>query len=283
MQINPLSDHTGVEIIGIDLKQAVGDPELREKLCKIFADKGVVVIRDQDLTPADFLKCGEIFGEIMPQMVKRFTLEDCPLVGFVSSEDTDKPGGQRLVRGEQYHTDHSNFPSPPKATILYGVTIPSKGGDTQFANVHAAYDTLPEETKRRIDPLKALHVYKSSRSPRRKAELTEQERQNLQQAIQPVVALHPENGRKGLYLNTAHMERIEGVDDEEAFELIRQLMEHVTKPEFEYRHKWRKGDFVIWDNRSVLHQANGDYDERRYLLRVMVKGVPLSSPEAIAA
>ena len=275
MDIRPLTSHTGVEVRGLDLKETVGQEE-KEKLQKLLANHAVVVFRDQKLSPPEYMKAAQVFGEIMPQMLERFTLPDYPLVGFVSSEDTDKPGGKRIIRGEQYHTDHSNFAAPPKATMLHAVTIPSVGGDTQFVNVHASYEDLPAEKMRKIDSLKVLHVYLSSRSPRRKAVLTEEEKKRIPETWQPLVPRHPESGRKGLYLNTAHMEHIEGMADEEAFALIGDLMAHATQPKYEYRHKWRDGDMVIWDNRSVMHQANGDYTEKRYLLRLMVKGVPLS-------
>jgi len=276
MRIVPLTDHTGSEVLGVDLREPL-DAETVAQFRKVFAERAVLVFRDQKLAPDQFLHAGMQFGEILPQQLKRFTLPDHPLVGFVSSEDTDKVGGKRLVRGEQYHTDHSNFPAPPKATLLCAVTIPGAGGDTQFVNVQASYDDLPAETKARIDGLKVLHVYQSSRSPRRKAEVSEAERQALPHALQPLVLVHPETGRKALYLNTAHMERIEGMEDEEAFSLINQLMAHATQPKYEYRHKWRLGDVVMWDNRSVMHQANADYTEPRFLYRLMLQGVPLQA------
>jgi taurine dioxygenase len=259
----------------VDLREAVG-PQEKEKLRSLLANHSVVVFREQKLSAPQYMKAAENFGEIMPQMLERFTLPEHPLVGFVSSEDTDKPGGKRIIRGEQYHTDHSNYPAPPKATLLHAVTIPSVGGDTQFVNVHASYEDLSPVVKSKIDALKVLHVYLSSRSPRKKAVLTEEEKKRIPETWQPLVPRHPESGRKGLYLNTAHMERIEGMADEDAFRLIGELMAHATQPKYEYRHKWLPGDMVIWDNRSVMHQANGDYTEKRYLLRLMVKGVPLS-------
>jgi len=275
MEIRDLTPHTGAEVTGIDLCR---EPEAQTaaRLRALLAQRAVVVLRDQRLAPHEFMQAAGIFGELMPQMIERFTLPDFPLVGFVSSEDTDKPGGKRMVRGEQYHTDHSNYPAPPKATLLHAVTIPRSGGDTQFVNVHAAYDDLPEATRKRIDPMRALHVYLSSRSPRRKAVLSAEEKERIPETWQPLVPRHPESGRKGLYLNTAHMERIEGLGEEEGFALIGELFRHATQPKYEYRHKWRDGDLVLWDNRSVMHQANGDYSERRYLYRLMVKGVPLS-------
>ena len=279
MTLRPLTEHTGVEVTGIDLRQPL-DPATREQLQQAFAQRAVLVLRDQQLGPDQFLAAlRENFGDVMPQQVRRFTIDDSQLVGFVSSEDTDKPGGVRLVRGEQFHTDHSNFAAPPRATALAAVSLPSKGGDTQFVNVHCAYDDLPEATKRRIEPLKVLHVFKSSRSPRKKVELTEEERSKVPESVQPLVLVHPHNGRKALYLNTAHMERIIGMPDEEAFALISELMAHATQERYEYRHVWRTGDVVMWDNRSVMHQANADYDpgEKRYLYRLMLQGTPLQA------
>jgi taurine dioxygenase len=275
VKIQSLTPHTGVEVLDLDLRNSF-EEKTKEEIRNLLARYSVVVFREQKLEPPQFMKAAQIFGEIMPQMLERFTLPEHPLVGFVSSEDTDKPGGKRIVRGEQYHTDHSNYSAPPKATLLHAVTLPSKGGDTQFVNVHASYDDLSGDIKSRIDGLKALHVYLSSRSPRKKAVLSEAEKKRIPETWQPLVLVHPESGRKGLYLNTAHMERIEGMGGEDAFALIGKLFAHAAQPKYEYRHKWRAGDMVIWDNRSVMHQANGDYAERRYLYRLMVKGVPLA-------
>ena len=278
MTIRPTTQHTGAEIIGIDLLQDL-DATTREILQKSLADRGMLVFRNQKLTPPDVMKVAQVFGEILPQQLARFTLPDYPLVGFVSSEDLDKPGGVRIVRGEQYHTDHSNFPAPPLGTMLFPLRLPRVGGDTQFVNVQDSYDDLPEATKRRIDGLRVLHMFMSSRSPRKKAQLTEEERRKIPEAWQPLVLVHPLSGRKALYMNTAHMERIEGMEDDAAFELIGELMAHATQPKYEYCHKWRQGDLVIWDNRSVMHKANGDYEpgEKRFLYRVMIKGQPLQA------
>jgi taurine dioxygenase len=276
LTIRPMTPHTGAEVLGVDLRKPV-DSSAAEQLRRTFADRAVLIFRGQQLSPPEFLEAAQLFGEIMPQQVKRFTLAEHPLVGFVSSEDTDKPGGARLVRGEQYHTDHSNYPAPPRATLLSAVMLPKKGGDTQFVNVHASYDDLPVDVKRRIDGLKVLHTFKSSRSPRKKVELTEEERRRLPETVQPLVIVHPENGRKALYMNTAHMERIIDMEDDKAFALIGELMAHATQPKYEYRHVWQPGDMVMWDNRSVMHQANADYApaEKRFLHRLMLVGTPL--------
>lgn len=277
IEISHISPDTGSEIVGVDLREPLA-PELLGRLKEEFAQRAVLVFRGQKLSPQAFLEAGRQFGDILPQQVARFTLPEVPLVGFISSEDTDKPGGTRLVRGEQFHTDHSNFYAPPIATVLKAVTLPSKGGDTRFVNMHASYDDLPDDFKQKIEGLRALHVFKSSRSPRKKVELTEEEKKHLPQAIQPLVLVHPQNGRKAAYLNTAHIERIIDMDDDEAFGLIKQLMDHSTQSKYEYRHVWQPDDMVMWDNRSVMHSATADYEpgEKRYLYRIMLAGAPLT-------
>ncbi len=183
--------------------------------------------------------------------------------------------GKRIIAGETFHTDHSNHPRPPKATMLFAVELPSRGGDTQYVNMHDAYDDLPEATKRRIADLKAVHVYQSKYSPRSLGNLAGDSRRELPPpGIHPLVRTHPENGRKALYLNPVRIESIVGMEDEPALALIDELMRHATQQRYEYRHQWRHGDWVMWDNRSVMHQANPDYDmrERRYLYRLMLQG-----------
>jgi taurine dioxygenase len=160
-------------------------------------------------------------------------------------------------------------------TTLFAVQLPSSGGDTQYVNMHDAYDDLPEATKQKIDRLKAVHVYLSKYSPRSLGKISEESRSKLPPpGVHPLVRTHPENGRKALFLNPVRMESIVGMEDQDALALIDELMRHATQKKYEYRHKWRPGDWVLWDNRSVMHQANPDYDmrERRYLYRLMLKG-----------
>ena len=275
-EVKHLHPFTGAEVVGSDLARPL-DPGRRAAFDRLLAERGVLVFRDQRLDPRSFARAVENFGELMPQQLSQFTLPDFPIVGFISNADADRATGRRVVRGEQYHTDHSNYPAPPRATALFGVAIPRTGGDTQFANVQAAFDDLPAATKARLEGLESLHAFQSSRSPRRIATPTAEERASMPETVQPLIATHPVTGRKGLYLNTARMEGILGMDREEADALIAELMERATDRRYEYRHGWRAGDLVIWDNRTVLHKANGDVppEERRYLHRAMVRGVPL--------
>ena len=268
----------GAEITGLDVSQAVS-ADTAAALNAALARHAVLVFRDQSMDPAQFTAAGELFGPLMPQQLKQFVLKDHPLVGYNSTHDLPRKNGKLQVRGENYHTDHSNEVSPPKATMLLAISLPSHGGDTQFVDVRQAFDDLPNEMQQRIHGLRSRHVHQSGRSPRSFAKLSGEALQAIPQTWQPLVIRHPDSGRAALYLNTGRMEGIEGMDDDAAHALIEQLYQHATHPRYEYRHVWRQGDMVIWDNRSVMHQANADYnpEELRYLYRLMVQGVPLQA------
>ena len=270
--ITPLTDHTGAEVVGLDFTRPI-DTETRITLNRAFAKHHVLVMRDQHFAPEQFKTAAQVFGELLQHDKKERHVPGHPDVYYISNDEI--VNGKRIIPGETFHTDHSNHPRPPKATMLFAVELPASGGDTQYVNVHDAYDDLPEDTKQRIDGLKAVHVYLSKYSPRPLGSITEESRRNVPPpGIHPLVRTHPENGRKALFLNPVRMESIVGMEDTDALALIDDLMRHATQKKFEYRHKWRHGDWVLWDNRSVMHQANPDYDmnERRYLYRLMLKG-----------
>jgi len=273
MTIRTINEIFGAEISGVDLTQPVNDAT-RTELNELFAKHAVLVFRDQPLTPPQFMHAAEIFGCLMDQQIKKFVLPDYPLVGCNSTKDLPRKNGKLQVRGENYHTDHSNDTAPPKATSLLAVQIPSYGGDTQFVDVRRAYDDLSDAQKTALQHLHSRHAHESSRSPRSFAKLSPEDMAKIPHTEQPLVITHPISGRPALYLNTGRMEGIEGMVADEGFALIDKLYQHATQPKYEYRHQWCVGDMVIWDNRSVMHQANADYDpeEHRYLYRVMLRG-----------
>ena len=270
--ITPLTAHTGAEVVGLDFRKPI-DADTKATLNRAFADHHVLVMREQKFTPPEFKHAVQVFGELQPHDKKETFVPGHPDVYYVSNDQI--VDGKRIIPGETFHTDHSNHPAPPKATTLFAVSLPSSGGDTQYVNMHNAYDDLPDETKQRIEGLRAVHVYLSKYSPRSLGHLSEESRRNLPPpGVHPLVRTNPDNGRKGLFLNPVRIEAIEGMGDTDALALIGTLMQHATQKKYEYRHKWLHGDWVIWDNRSVMHQANPDYDmnERRYLYRLMLKG-----------
>ena len=271
--ITLLSPHTGAEVHGIDLRGPL-DNGLRTRLNRAFVDHSVLVIRDQKLNANEFLAAMQNFGEVFPQHNPRFAVPECPMIHYISNQDR-REDGTVYIPGEGYHTDHSNDVEPPKATALHAVTLPNRGGDTQFVNMHEAYAALPDATRRRIDGLTARHVYQSRHSARKLMGLPEEKRKAIAAFVDhPLVRTHPETGRKAIYINPIRIEEIVGMDEADALPLLDELLAHATQPEFEYRHKWKAGDVVIWDNRCLLHKANGDYpaEEVRYLYRLMLKG-----------
>jgi taurine dioxygenase len=187
------------------------------------------------------------------------------------------PGEYRAPGGDGFHTDHSFEPCPPKATALHPVTLPSAGGDTQFCNVHLAYEDLPDPMKQRIEGLNAVHAYYSKNAAYAVRKLDAESQAALSPpVIHPLVPVHPDNSRRYLYVNQSRVVSIVGLEDTATVQLVKELVAHATQSKYEYRHVWQEGDMVIWDNRSVLHKANGDYEMRagegRVMYRIMLKG-----------
>src|SRR5690242_527268 len=273
MNVTPLTNDTGAEVRGIDLARPISQTD-KAVLNRAFVDHSVLVIRDQHLTPQQVVAAVGLFGTIFPQHNTRFALPDCPQIHDRSNQ-ARLPDGRRYIPGEGWHTDHSNDTRPPKATVLHAIELPDKGGDTQFANMAAAYSALPKAMQDRLGGLLAIHVYQSSHSARQLMPLSNANKERIPNAVlHPVVRTHPESGRKSIYINPIRIEGILGLDHKEALPLLAELLEHATAERFQYRHVWKPGDLVIWDNRRLLHKANGDYDmgQTRYLYRVMLQG-----------
>lgn len=273
MEIRSITDHTGVEVRGIDLTSPL-PPAARDALNNAFVEHSVLVIREQTLKPQQLLAAVTSLGNVFHQHNTRFALPDCPQIHYLSNKD-HFPDGRRYIPGEGWHTDHSNDVRPPKATVLHAVTLPDRGGDTQFANMAAAYAALPATLQDRLAGLMAIHVYQSSHSARKLMGLSDANKERVPNAVlHPIVRTHPENNRKSIYINPIRIEGIVGLDHKEAVPLLDDLLEHATAERFQYRHRWQPGDLVIWDNRCLLHKANGDYDmdQTRYLYRVMLQG-----------
>src|ERR1700760_3242791 len=148
MEIRRLTDHTGAEVVGIDLTQGVS-AEAQAALNAAFVAHSVLVVRDQAFSPTQMLAAVQLFGAVFRQHNTRFALADCPEIHYISNQDR-YADGTRYIPGEGWHTDHSNDTRPPKATVLHAVTLPDRGGDTQYANMAAAYDALADETRARI-------------------------------------------------------------------------------------------------------------------------------------
>lgn len=242
-------------------------------LYQAWLDGIVLVVRGQTLTIEEFLAYSRRFGRLKPHRVKKTRHPEHPEL-TVMGIGTRKPDGQidKTIydRGGGWHTDSPWDTDICKGTQLYGIEIPSYGGDTLFASMYDAYDTLSDGLKKRIDGLKAEHVYGGR--GRRGNDLLDPEDRNRPPAVHPIVRTHEETGRKSLYANPYHIVRIQGLADAESERLIAELTDHMVATTAQYRHKWRVGDIVIWDNRCALHSATGGYpiEEKRIHWRVTI-------------
>jgi taurine dioxygenase len=273
-----LGDHMGVAAEGVDLNEPLG-PATQAALREALLDGLVLCIRGQRLSPASYLAAMRSFGTPLKQTRAGTPHGAVDEIMILSSEDRDVLGdGERIIVGAHWHSDDSYKAVPCSLTMLYGVAVPAVGGDTQFANMYLAYDGLPEDTKRRIAGLRVVHTYDSSRKGTRVATRTAEERAAMPDVVHPIVRTHPETGRKALYLNPNRMERVVDMDRAASDRLLNELTAHATRPEYQYRHRWRDGDVLIWDNRCTMHKANADYPAgaRREMHRIIVAGtVPI--------
>ena len=275
LSIHPLGDTLGAEVIGFDLVRDLNSETVND-INQAWAEHIVLCFRDQSLSPQAFVQLAKLFGEPVKQVVKQkeFSLTEAPEVGILSSEQRDAFTGERVYRGGSWHTDHSHIDIPPRGTMLYALQIPDQGGDTRFTNQRAAYRELSDSMKETIADLKAVHVYQSKYSPRKMPTRTQEEEKISLGASHPIARTHPPSGEKSIYLNPIRTERIEGMDEQEAQDLLDELLAHSTQAQFQYAHKWRLHDVIIWDNRCSLHAATFDYDfaTERLMHRIMVEG-----------
>jgi taurine dioxygenase len=267
--VRPLSPALGAEVRGVDLCKDI-DAALAAKLRDTWHRCLVLLLRDQKLTEDDQVRFAERFGPPAKIHTQQFVRHH-PAVMLISNIREDgKPIGA-LPDGEmQFHSDQCHQERPAMASMLYAIEVPRKGGNTLFANAYLAYETLPDEIRRRIDGRKALNAYDyDTGATIRGAEVSE----DAPSYWHPVVRTHPATGRKALYVNRLMTRRIEGMAPEESGALLKFLFDHQEQLQFIYEHVWRPGDILMWDNRCTLH-ARTDFsaDERRLLRRVTILG-----------
>jgi taurine dioxygenase len=277
MQITPLSNTMGAEVTGVDLNKPLNASE-RDQLYQAFLEHLVLCVRGQRFDGVGpFLDAARNFGEPKVQHLESYRSDKYPEAGVITSEDRDVKDGKRIIRGTMFHTDETFIAEPPKATVVYAVEIPGKGGNTRYVNMRKAYETLDDATKRQIDGLTAIHYYGKQRPGRKVPSLTDEQLKNTPPVSHPVVRVNEETGAKALFVHETMTDYIIDMDSSESEALLRRLYDHSTQnPQLQYHHQWRTGDFVIWDDRATLHAATADYaeNEKRLLYRTMIKGGP---------
>lgn len=268
----------GAEVVGLDLSQPLNADDFA-RIHRAHLDHHVLVFRDQRITPQQHVDFSRRFGPLQIHVQRKFQLAGHPEVLIISNIRNDQ--GEPIGLGDAgafWHSDLSYKEKPSLGSLLHAQELPNVGGDTLFADQHAAYDALPTALKERIAHLKAEHSYLAryeelrQRNPWRPA-LTPEQIAEVAPAVHPVVITHPGTGRKALFVSEHFTTRIVGLPEAESRALLDELFAASVRPEFVYRHQWRPHDLVFWDNRSVLHLAAGTPDtERRKLYRTTVEG-----------
>jgi taurine dioxygenase len=272
--VTDLGGHMASAVEGLDLRRPIG-ADTAALLRRTLLERLALCIRGQALGDPEYLQAMRLFGQPLPQLRVATHSGGVPEIIVLSSEDRDVLGdGKRIVVGAHWHTDDSFKAVPCALTMLYGVVVPPVGGDTQFTNMYAAHDALDAAMRARIAGLRVIHRYDSSRKGTKVAKLSAEEQALVPDAVHPLVRTHPETGRKALYLNPNRMEQIVGMARGDSDRLLDELTAHAIQPSFQYRHKWRQGDILVWDNRCTMHKANADYPEgaRREMHRIITEG-----------
>jgi taurine dioxygenase len=293
-----LTPAVGAEVQGIDLSRPIG-AELAAQLYQAWLDAdGVLLFRDQDLQPKDQVAFAEVFGEVtvgkkradgdFSKMRDSHALPDYPQITRMSNKK-DAQGNPlgRVDAGTFWHTDLVTRPNPGKASFLYSIEVPPTGGDTLFASMYKAYDALSEPMKKVLDGLQAVHslakVYGHQMTGAMGMEgggmmgggmmgdgITEVQENT---GTHPVIRVHPDTGRKSIFVSEGFTTHIVGMSPSESAALLGFLFAHCTQPQFIYRHMWREHDLLMWDNRCTIHYAVADYKPMgRYMHRCTVKG-----------
>lgn len=252
----------GIEIKGLNLNSKL-PKEVIEKIRSAWLENGVAVFPNQDLTHDQFENFSLEFGNF----------GDDPFLGGLE----EKPNIVEVKRlasekaspfGGGWHSDWSFQSNPPAATFLLSKIIPPVGGDTLFANTQKAYEDLDNEMKLKVNNLKVVHsaklpyaddgFYATEKETRSMNIITSKEAKKEQ--IHPLVKTHPETQKKGLFINPVYTSHILDVSDEESFLILSTLYEHMTQEKYVFRHKWSENMLLMWDNRTVMHMAEGGYD-----------------------
>jgi taurine dioxygenase len=271
----PLSPGFGLETRDVDLARL--DDATWAELERAFYRGQVLAIRAQALAPRDFAAFARRLGPPEPHVIDQFHHADDPNILILSNRRKDGRPVGLADAGTYFHTDYSYLQVPARATTLYSVEVPRNGGDTLFANQYAAYDDLPEATKRRIEGLVAVHHYGNrndldTASRTVASVLSEDQQAKMPLVTHPLVRTHPVTGRKALYAVSGSSFGIVGMGEAEARALLDELAAHATQPRYVLRFKYGVGDVVVWDNASLLHSATlTDPDDPRTLWRITVK------------
>ena len=274
IRTRPLKPGFGAEILDVDLRYA--DESTFDGVIHAFHRHGAIVLRGQTMTPAELTAFVARFGEPEDHTLKEFTVPGFPKVYRLSNRVVDgKPIGAHND-GIGWHTDYSYKPKPVMATMLYAVEVPAEGSDTLLADCVAAWNALTPERQAQLDGLVLHHSYQYFMATREynSRELSDELKAENPDVYHPLIRTHPADGRKALWPSTGTVIEVMGMPNPEGLDLVQELVDFATQDRFVYRHKWRVGDILMWDNRCTLHTGTL-FDDTKYIRemhRLWVRG-----------
>ena len=275
IEVVPVSGGVGVEVHNVDIKSGI-DSGTFDELRAAFVEHGLIFLRDQDITPDEHIAFAERWGEIN---INRFFPR---LDGYDQIATVTKEPDQTTNIGGGWHTDHSYDHVPAMGSILIARETPPVGGDTLFACMYTAYDTLSDGLKQTLEDMKAVHSSRHIFGEQSSYRDTMKDRFSnpedaTQDAVHPVVITHPESGRKALYVNPGFTLHFDGWTEAESKPLLDFLYSHAVQLEHTTRFQWAPGSIAFWDNRCTWHYALNDYHgTRREMHRITIEGSPIS-------
>jgi len=276
LKLRRLSYCLGAEVCDVDISRPLTEAAFGE-IYRAFLDHGILLLRDQKITREQHIEFSRRFGELdRHDSLPRDRHPEHPEILLVTNEpQPDGTPSTSRYTGRLWHSDMSFTLVPSLGSLLRSVIVPPVGGDTMFTNMYAAYDALSAGMKTLIADLHGIHSPERKNAAQISPEWEAENRRLNPPVAQPIVRVHPETGRKALYIGEK-VKRLEGLTEEESRPLIDFLIRHATRPEFVYRHQWRANDILIWDNRCTMHVALADFDEtqRRHMERTTVMGTP---------
>jgi len=275
IEVRPIAGSIGAEIHNVDVGEDLDDATIAD-IRKALLDHCVIFFRNQKLDAERHKAFTRRFGEIFIHPNYKGMQADPEIIVI-----TREPGDQRIV-GEAWHADTTMMPEPPMGAILYAIEVPPYGGDTLFANQYQAYEALSEGMKKMLSGLKAVHSDRkvagpaANRNAQRSTKVREDADWRETVSAHPVVATHPETGRKLLYVNASYTTGFAGMTEEESRPLLDYLLDHGHRPEFTCRFRWETGSIAFWDNRCSKHLAIHDAGPfRRVMRRTQIAGGPM--------
>jgi taurine dioxygenase len=283
IEVRKLGGPLGAEIVGVDprVPLAAADKKL---LDQAFVENLVLRFRGAPMSALQVRDFGRNFGELRPHVAKNYRHPEFPEIVMMTNLDKDgnydKVGAER---GVGWHSDGTFEPLPPKATVLHAVAVPDSGGNTMFANMYLAYDTMPAGLKQRVEG-KIARFRLRGRKHETQGIVAAEDLKRMTDVIHPVIRVHPDSGKKSVFVNPHHVLCIEGMTREASDALLEEIFAWCSREEFQWEQEWQAGDTIVWENRSAWHSGRADYpkNQLRQFIRTTVCERPLGNQETAA-